>query len=72
MNLTATGVFRTENVTESTYLSLIKNMLPRNGSCSVDLKNGSSMSDYFTITCVNWSDGDGSVKAYEYFGELFT
>ena len=50
-------------------LILKKNLLPQGGSCSVDIYNGTSLSTYFTIQCINWIDLDGVVQNYEYFGK---
>ena len=51
-------------------LILKTNLLPTNGSCSIDQNNGTSLLTWFTIVCSNWYDPDGSVKTYEYFGMI--
>jgi len=48
---------------------LKKNLLPLGGSCGVDITQGISLSTYFTITCSNWVDLDGSISTYEYMGK---
>ncbi len=46
------------------------NEKPKNGLCSIDRYNGTSMETYFQITCLNWTDLDGKVTRYEYFGKF--
>ena len=52
----------------STSVIFKLNKLPRDGSCSVNLVNGTAMLTYFTVYCKDWIDDDGFVKKYEYFG----
>lgn len=47
-----------------------KNELPQNGSCLVDLANGTSLKTSFQVTCSNWTDPDGSISAYEFYCKL--
>ena len=54
----------------SASLLFLVNSLPTGGTCSVDLNNGTAMDTYFTISCTNWIDRDGSVVNYEYYGKL--
>ena len=56
--------------TGSSTLTIYKNQLPQNGSCTVTPNNGTAMESNFTISCINWSDPDGIIVRYEYFGIL--
>ena len=47
------------------------NNLPTGGSCYVDKYNGTSLSTVFNIRCPNWTDLDGFIGKYEYFGKYF-
>jgi hypothetical protein len=47
-----------------------KNQLPSKGSCFVDLDEGTELETYFTISCGNWSDIDGDIEKYEYYGRF--
>lgn len=68
----AVAVYPSATLTGSSSLLFIKNRLPLNGTCSVDLNNGTAMSTYFTISCENWYDSDGTIKTYEFFGNFST
>ncbi|CAF1071686.1 unnamed protein product [Adineta steineri] len=52
--------------TSSSALNFIINQPPRNGSCSINPRNGTT-STLFTITCPNWFDEDG-VQDYSIYG----
>jgi hypothetical protein len=47
------------------------NRRPSGGTCSVDKSSGYAKQTYFNITCQNWTDIDGIVVKYEYFGNNF-
>jgi hypothetical protein len=46
------------------------NQLPSGGSCSIDLTNGIALSTYFSITCSNWVDPDGTISSYALIGKF--
>ena len=46
------------------------NKLPQNGLCLVSPLNGMALETYFTVTCLNWTDPDGFISAYEVFCKL--
>lgn len=56
--------FTSEN--SSSALNFRINQPPKNGSCVIDLVNGTS-STLFTINCSNWADEDG-LKDYSVYG----
>ena len=45
------------------------NHSPRNGTCDVYPKNGTT-NDLFTLSCFNWNDTDGFVTKYVYYGKF--
>jgi hypothetical protein len=60
------------NVTLTTGLAslyLVVNLLPKNGTCSVNTHTGLSLATWFQIKCVNWLDLDGYVANYQFFGK---
>lgn len=62
--LTVSGVSST-----SSEIILKINQIPLNGSCLVNLKNGTSLETNFTVTCSNWFDADGNITSYEFYGD---
>ena len=42
--------------------------LPSGGQCSIDQKSGIALSTYFVISCTGWTDSDGIITRYEYYG----
>lgn len=58
--------------TNSSTLSILfrKNTRPFNGTCQVDSNKGFAFHTYFRITCQDWTDLDGLIIRYEYFGNL--
>ena len=52
-------------------LTLKINQLPKDGSCYVDKLNGTSMLTNFFVKCIFWSDPDGSVDKYEFYGKMY-
>ena len=50
-------------------LALKINQLPKDGSCYADKLNGTSSLTSFFLKCVYWSDPDGSVDKYEFYGK---
>lgn len=58
--------------TSTGYSSLIlyKNQIPTNGTCSINPTSGYAMDTLFNISCWNWTDPDGFIVKYEYFGEF--
>ncbi|CAF0985088.1 unnamed protein product [Brachionus calyciflorus] len=45
-----------------------KNSKPFGGECIMDKYNGTSLETNFTITCNQWTDSDGFIARYEYYG----
>lgn len=66
----AVAVYPSQTLTGVSSLNFIKNKLPLNGTCSVDLTNGIAMNTNFTISCQDWYDTDGAIKTYEFFGKF--
>ena len=62
----ATYTFASEK--SSSALNFRVNQPPMNGSCSIDLSNGTTSST-FTIICSNWTDEDG-IKDYGIYGQF--
>ena len=52
-------------------LALKINQLPKDGSCYADKLNGTSSLTSFFLKCVYWSDPDGSVDKYEFYGKFY-
>ena len=50
-------------------LILLKNQVPRNGTCAISPTRGYAMDTLFNISCSNWVDPDGLIAKYEYFGK---
>ncbi len=46
------------------------NQLPTNGSCSANPLSGYASSTNFVINCTGWTDPDGYIVQYSYFGWL--
>jgi hypothetical protein len=59
-----------ETLNSSSSLTLKLNQIPINGSCEVNLKNGTAMYTLFTFMCYDWNDVDGRVARYEFLGNL--
>ena len=51
-------------------LTLKINQLPKDGTCYVDKLNGTSMLTNFLVKCIFWSDPDGFVDKYEFYGKM--
>ena len=52
----------------SNEIILKLNQLPTNGTCQVDILNGSALETNFTVKCSNWIDPDGLVYSFQYYG----
>ena len=50
-------------------LILLRNQVPKNGTCAIYPTRGYAMDTLFNISCSNWTDPDGFIAKYEYFGE---
>jgi hypothetical protein len=59
--------YANQNLTGQSSLLFYVNRPPLNGTCDIEPKNGST-NDLFYITCEKWSDVEGSVTSYSYFG----
>ena len=53
-----------------TSIIFFVNHPPFNGSCDIEPKNGTS-NDIFTIFCDQWSDYEGNVASYSYYGNKY-
>jgi hypothetical protein len=51
----------------SSTLLFYKNQLPTGGNCTVSPPSGTTTTN-FTISCLGWSDPDGNIVRYEYYG----
>jgi len=51
-------------------LNFKMNTLPSGGNCNISSDNGTSLSTVFYIMCQNWTDAEGPIKAYEFFGKI--
>ena len=56
-----------ENTSGSAAVHFLVNFPPKNGSCDINLKNGSTDS-LFSIVCSNWFDSDGKLDSFSYYG----
>jgi hypothetical protein len=56
-----------KNLTGESSILFYVNRPPLNGTCDIKPKNGST-NDLFYITCEKWSDDEGSVSSYSFFG----
>jgi len=56
----------TENGTSSLILKI--NQTPYNGTCVLSNSNGIAFQTYFTINCSDWTDSDGYIASYEFYG----
>ena len=47
---------------------------PTNGTCYLNTYNGTALSTIFTITCLGWTDPDGTlpIQNYEFYGKHFS
>jgi hypothetical protein len=59
--------YANKNLTSKSSILFYVNRPPLNGTCDIKPKNGST-NDLFYITCEKWSDVEGSVTSYSYFG----
>ena len=59
----------TENGTSSLILKI--NQTPYNGTCFLSNSNGIAFQTYFKINCSDWTDSDGYITSYEFYGYLF-
>ena len=41
---------------------------PKNGICQINPKIGKAMNENFKIQCSNWTDSDGLITSYKYYG----
>lgn len=58
-----------EFLKSSSTLTLKVNSVPLNGTCEVNINNGTALYTLFTIFCMDWEDTDGRVARYEYLGK---
>ena len=54
----------------STSNTIFVNFSPLPGNCDILPKNGTT-STLYTIMCDSWSDPDGSIKSYAFYGKRF-
>ncbi len=58
------------SINSSSSLSFKINKVPVNGTCMINLKNGTALYTLFTIICDDWVDPDGKITRYEYMGNF--
>ena len=51
-------------------LNFKMNTLPKNGYCDCSTYNGTSLETVFYIMCQDWKDDEGTIHAYEFFGNF--
>ena len=56
-----------KNTSGSTSIKFLVNFPPRNGSCDINPKNGTT-NTLFSISCRNWIDTDGYSDSFAYYG----
>ena len=59
------------NLNGSTSTIFYVNQPPKNGNCSFNPKYG-TIDTKFKFYCDNWSDEDGKIKNYVFFGKLIS
>ena len=59
-----------KNRSGSASILFLVNFPPKNGSCDINPKNGSTET-IFSISCWNWLDKDGSMDSFSYYGMHF-
>ena len=57
-----------QNLTGDSSILFYVNFPPLNGTCDIEPKNGTT-NDIFNIECDNWSDGEGNIASYSYYGK---
>ncbi len=62
--------FESISLNSSASLKLKINAPPSNGTCDVNLRNGTALFTLFTIVCDKWIDTDGVVARYEFLGKI--
>jgi hypothetical protein len=66
--ITTVLTFTYMNLTGESSILFYVNRPPLNGTCDIQPKNGST-NDLFFISCEKWSDGEGIVTSYSYYGK---
>ena len=61
-------IYSSLNGTGASALNFLVNAPPRNGSCSINPLNGTTMT-LFTITCSNWL-GENNINDYSLYSKL--
>jgi hypothetical protein len=59
-----------QEIGASNALIFYVNQPPKPGMCDISPTNGTT-STFFTIYCADWSDSDGSVVNYTFYGKIF-
>lgn len=57
-------------LTGSSSILFKLNSLPYGGACFSDAYNGTALETYFLIQCNDWTDSDGHINRYEFYGSL--
>lgn len=70
IDMTIIAHFESQSLNSSSSLKLKVNSIPLNGSCEINLRNGTALFTLFTILCDNWIDMDGKVARYEYLSKI--
>lgn len=58
-----------QNTSGYASILFLVNYPPRNGSCNINPKNGTT-NTFFTISCFNWFDLDGNLDYLAYYGNI--
>jgi hypothetical protein len=57
------------NATGLASMLFVLNSLPSGGKCFYNLNKGMSLATLFEISCSDWTDSDGSIEKYEFYGK---
>ncbi len=71
LTITITSSLSGVSANSTTFVVYNINETPFGGSCGLDRLSGYAIESFFNITCLNWTDRNGIVTKYEYFGNFF-
>ena len=57
------------NATGLVSMLFVLNSLPSGGKCFYNLNKGISLATLFEISCSDWTDSDGLIEKYEFYGK---
>jgi hypothetical protein len=70
VDATITTISKSGGIAEGSSSIVLKvNKPPFEGICSIYPLNGTYLSTVFKIKCSNWTDSDGFVEKYEFYGK---